>query len=464
MAPKKHSGFMMFVNEWRQNNSQGRNMTLAQAVTHCGDMWKNLTMQQRGPYNSSAKDADVQARATKERLNCCGQAISDVDKAQREMTDSVLQMKRTIERMVMDAKKSHDLENTKFVFCAFNYFTKALKSDVYMPAEFAACEYSLKEGIMSVYSTLIDPGHIIFGQASDAQQHASTTHGLPLPPKALGEKNMEKLYSQIVAYLTKCHGNKPLIVFTPTENMAVVKSCMRFLACESDKDALDGLNKIIVYDIQYLFLVLKKEVLSIAGLPDDKINIYVTDTIFLRDFFEFTPEIACQFHEVNDRAKYCTQSMVKRWCFIFSDYMCGDLAITVKPGKHIPPKTRPNYKVIPADGSSLSRESSFDSFYSLPGSRSTQGDKNRNASPTGSQRSTASAYVPTDHTVFASGLNEGTEFPSLGDRRPKGRRAPAGGAGQRELGAWNLPAPSRTLNEFSDDDFSVVGAGNRNRH
>ncbi|KAH8258868.1 hypothetical protein KR038_011113 [Drosophila bunnanda] len=462
MAPKKHSGFMMFVNEWREKNPQSRNMTLAQAVTHCGELWKKLTTQQRGPYNSSAKDADMQARATKERLNCCGQVISHVEHAQREIADSLLHMKRSIERVVMDARRSHDVENLKFVFCAFNYFTKALKSEVYVPAEFAACEFSLKEGIISVYGTLIDPGHIIFGQASDAQQHSTTTHGLPLPPKALGEKNMAKLYTQIVEYLTKCHGNKPLIVFTPTEMMPMVKSCIRFLACEGEQDSQGDLDKILVYDIQYLLFILKREVLNIAGLQDDKINIYVTDSLFLKDFFEFTPEIACQFHEENDRSKYCTQSMVKRWSFIFSDFMCGDLGITVQPGKHIPPKTRPNYRVIPADTSSLDRESSFDSFYSLPGSRSKQADKPRNNSPAGSLRSTASSsYVPTDHSNFKQYMNEATEFPVLGGRRPKVRRTPAGGGVQRDLGAWNLPAHH---NDYTEDDFNVTGAGKKNGH
>lgn len=351
-----------------------------------------------------------------------------------------------------------------------------------MPAEFAACQYSLKQGIISVYSTLIDPGHIIFGQASDAQHHSSTTHSLPLPPKALGESNMAKLYSQILEYLTKCHGNKPLIVFTPSEIIPIVKSCFKFLSCESEQDSRSDLEEVLVFDIQYLFFILKKEVLDIAGLPDDKVNIHVTDSIFLRDFFEFTPEIACQvradiiiipgltkfhycplqYHEENDRTKYCTQSMVMRWCFTFSDYMCGDLAITVQPGKHIPPKTKPNYRVIPADTSSLARDSSFGAFYSRPGSQVKEANKPRDNSPSGSLRSNASSsYVPTDHTAFASDLNEVKEFPSLGGRRDKGRRTPAR-AVQQDMGAWNLSAHSRGLNEFSDDDFCVTGSGKQN--
>lgn len=68
---------------------------------------QKLTPQQRGPYNSGAKNADVLSRATKERLNCHGQSVADVDQAQREIAESLVHMKRSTERIVMDAKKSH---------------------------------------------------------------------------------------------------------------------------------------------------------------------------------------------------------------------------------------------------------------------------------------------------------------------------------------------------------------------
>ncbi|XP_017093273.2 protein maelstrom 2 [Drosophila bipectinata] len=456
MPPKKHSGFMMFVNEWRDNNPEGRNLSISQAVTRCGSIWDKMSAQQRGPYNSEAKNADVVSRVKKERLNCHGQVLSQVELEEREMAESKLHMKRCTERIVMDAKRSHDLESTKFVFVAFNYFTKALTSDVYVPAEFSATEYSLNDGIKSVYSTLIDPGQIIFGQGSDAQHHSSTTHNLPLPPNALGEKNMGKLFRNILEYLSQSKegkdANKPLVVFTKTDLIPVVKSCFRYLACESQDRLYESGDQIQVLDIQYLFFILKKEVLDTAGLPDDKINLYVTDAYFSRDFFEFTPEIACQYHEENDRSKYCTQSLVKRWAYTFSDYMCRDLAISVQPGKHIPPKTKPNYRVIPADSSV--HESSFDSFHSFPVSREKKDDSSAVLSPASSRRSLASSsYVPTDHTSFVCDLNKKDEFPSLGGRRTaKGRN---GAQSSKTMGSWNLPAHTRSLRDFSDDDFSV---------
>lgn len=40
-----------------------------------------------------------------------------------------------------------------------------------------------------------------------------------------------------------------------------------------------------------------------------------------------------------DRSKYCTLSCVTRWGFMFSDYMCSDLALDMIPGVHIPKDT-----------------------------------------------------------------------------------------------------------------------------
>lgn len=428
-------------------------MTLAQAVSHCGTIWEKMNTQQRGPYNSGGKDANVAQRAKRESSNGHGQ----VDKAQREATESLMDMKRTIERLVLNAKMSHDLENAKFVFVAFNYFTKALTTDVYVPAEFAACEYSLKEGIRSIYSTMIDPGQIIFGQGSDALLHSSTTHDLPLPPNALGEKNMAKLYRNIVDYLSKCQGKgKTLVVFTPAENITMVKSCFRYLEC--DDDSRDGGEKIQVFDIQYLLFILKKEVMNVADLNDEKINKFATDAFFKKDFFEFTAGIACQYHEDNDRTKYCTQSMVTRWAYTFTDFMCGDLAITVQPGKHIPAQTKPNYLIISSYASSLDHESSFDSFYSLPGSGVKKESQPEACSLSSSRLSVASSsYKPIDHTSFAANLNEVSEFPSLGMRNSSKHHGIAASA-QREWNARNLPTHSRLIRKVSDNDFSVNGA------
>jgi len=181
-----------------------------------------------------------------------------------------------------------DLENAKFVLVAFNVFTEDVIHDVYVPAEFSACEFSLKDGVRSVYSTLIAPDSLIFGHASDAIHHAATTHELPLPPRALGDRKMLNVFRNILEYLKKCQWDDRFVVFTPSKGIPMVTKCFSYLGegC--------GVELIKVLDLHYLFFMLKKVVMDVAGFPDPGINKHVTDMIFKRDTFDLAPEIACQ--------------------------------------------------------------------------------------------------------------------------------------------------------------------------
>jgi len=105
---------------------------------------------------------------------------------------------------------------------------------------------------------------------------------------------MDKLYSNIVEYLRGCEISNnpydPLVVFTTTDLMPVVKGCFRYLAFDQKEE----IEQIQVYDIQYLLFVLKKEVMEIADLPHTHINKSITDTQILNDFFEYHSGISCQ--------------------------------------------------------------------------------------------------------------------------------------------------------------------------
>ncbi|KAH8270124.1 hypothetical protein KR018_004226 [Drosophila ironensis] len=450
MAPKKHNAFIMFVNDWRDSHPECQRPSFAEAVTRCGPIWEKMDAQQRGPYHAGAKKANFRVRRKKELLNCNGQLLAHVQNKDLEEAELQLEMKRITERIVIDGIKSHDVESVKHLFVIFNFFTKAITSDVYVPAEFSACAYSLKNGITSVYSSFIDPGHIIFGQGSDAQHHSSTTHNLPLPPNAMGEKNMVKLYRDIVDFLIRnSHngGDGPLVVFTKREDIPMVRSCFRYLSCE-DQDYLQGDEvQIEVLDIQYLLFIMKKEVLRMTGLPDDHINMFITDVFFQRDFFEFVPKIACQFHEDNDRAKYCTQSQVTRWAYNFSDFLCADLAIEVLPGKHVPAKAKTNFRITGANdnANASAHNTSNDSFYSLPGSR-VKGESFTSVC-TDSRHSVArGSYIPSNHTMFSGD----------GSANHVGRGV--------SLGAWNIPAHARSLKDVRDDEFDISGTGKSKRH
>ncbi|XP_046865312.1 protein maelstrom-like [Drosophila willistoni] len=270
---------------------------------------------------------------------------AELEKAAADLEKEKLIAEIQIERMVLLARHNQELDKTNFVFAAFNHFVYENNTGIHSPAEFSACEFALHYGKMSILSTLINPGELCLGQTFKAMHHSNNTHQLPLPPNAEGE-SMSKVYRDIIKYLKNCLNGKPLIVFTPTQEVAIVKSCFDYMqtACEldytDDSDDEDGkkdpLPPILVYDIQYLFFYLKKETMGMMGQPNEGIKHDVTNAIFLRDFFEFEERIACQFHEEIDRSRYCTRSQVVRWVYTFCDYMCKDLGITMEPGKHAP--------------------------------------------------------------------------------------------------------------------------------
>ncbi|XP_068148860.1 protein maelstrom 1 [Drosophila tropicalis] len=475
MAPKKHSGFMMYVTEFRKKKPEGQRMSLSQAIDYCGSIWKGMTDQQRGPYISGAKNADVASRARRDTLNCHGEVIAAREKEERDAAKEIGSMKRNIDRMVREGRNRCDLENTKFIFATFNYFVRGLNSQIYIPAEFSACQFSLKRGVNSLYSTMIDPGHLIFGLACDAMKHSGGTHRLPLPPLALGEPIMSKLYQSIQDYLRSRldRGDqdlKSLPVFTKTDDITMVKSCFHFIktGCEEEQRKHEGnydededrfykvdVSKflpIVVYDVQYLFLALKKEAMDVGGLTSEKPNLYVTDAFFSRDFYEFQDGISCQYHEEIDRSKYCTQSRVNRWAYTFCDYMCADLAITMLPGKHMPP----SYKSATVQAK-FNSDASVDSFFSLataPSSTLNRKDREeRSPSPTISTASSLTSInsIPAPKVPNTASPKKFQENPTIWGGTLKHY-----GVLLKETKDRFILKYDKAIDDFSDDDFNVT--------
>lgn len=127
--------------------------------------------------------------------------------------------------------------------------------------------------------------------------------------------------------------------------------------------------------------------------------------------------------------------MVTRWCYTFSDYMCGDLAIKPLPGKHMPPKQQPNFRV--RDPEVSSRNTSFSSFHTVQSKLKQEPDWN---------------YAPSDHTAFSSNTTTDDDFPSLSGRKPRqSRQSPVNNHSREPRSHWNVHAPSRNnTNDFKD--------------
>uniref|UniRef100_A0A1A9X579 HMG box domain-containing protein n=1 Tax=Glossina brevipalpis TaxID=37001 RepID=A0A1A9X579_9MUSC len=291
MAPKKVStnGFMMFTVEWK--TKYGKQLSLREATAQAGKIWENMNMQERAPYNEKAKEEKLKMRMSGEKFTCIGTLISQEEKEKLEVEQKEKQIKRIIEQTIRNSEK---------------------------------------EG-----------GTQIYGRQYEAQHHSETTHNLPLPPDAMGDKNLGKIYNSMLKFVRTADNYPPL--YTLQESIKVVVSVLDFL--KSDLDATNiHLN---IYPIQYLFYVMKESTCEQGELDKPK-SFHITDAYFERDYFEYQSGIACQFHEDADKSKYCAQSVVTRWGYMFSDYMCRDIAIPILPGRHVPQNTNLEAIITPA--------------------------------------------------------------------------------------------------------------------
>lgn len=64
-----------------------------------------------------------------------------------------------------------------------------------------------------------------------------------------------------------------------------------------------------------------------------------------------------QYHEEIDKSKYCTKSSVIRWGYMFSDSLCGEVAVDLIPGRHVPVETNLEAIVNPAPSTNADTES-----------------------------------------------------------------------------------------------------------
>ncbi|XP_073828405.1 protein maelstrom 1-like [Musca autumnalis] len=354
MPPKKKqkpNAFMVFALEWK--SKFGRGLSMEQATKKAGEVWTKMDASQRAPYQDKAKEEKIVAsRSAAHKLTCTGVPISQIEKEKMDQENKERLMKRDIEMTVSKSAQNDELEKQTYYFIMVNYFTKTLKGGVYVPAELAVSKFSLKEGVSRIYQTLINPGVNIYGHQYEAQHHSETTHNLPLPPNALGDKNLANIYNEILKFIRDEGSDNYPPLYTHRDCIHIVESVLDFLKTDIGASNIE----LKVYPIQYLFYIMKEATCEAGELEKPK-SFYITDAYFERDFFEFQIGISCQYHEDIDKCKYCTQSYVTRWGYMFADYMCGDLAIPLVPGRHCPINTNLNAIITEAPSKNYDEES-----------------------------------------------------------------------------------------------------------
>lgn len=194
------------------------------------------------------------------------------------------------------------------------------------PCEVAVCKFSINNGITGTYQTLIKVDKLPLGSAYEAKTKAEKTHGLPLPPNALGNDNHFSVL-QNIAEFSSIH-NKVLLFCRP-EDMETIKNGLDFLkgGCASLR------NNFVFFDFLELFYQMHK--IIFCGEPRGELTYAGTKLILDRDIFDSTVK-GCNQHDDLDRNLTCSESIVKRLAYQFIDTFVETFAIEQQHGLHMP--------------------------------------------------------------------------------------------------------------------------------
>lgn len=340
---------MYFVKEI-QNSSRER-ISLEEARMRAGPIWQEMSGRERaGYYDRANQETRRFERETNpgEKLNSYGVQIAQIEKENEDREAKKRNMKRDIESTVRSSVQRGEFEKQKYYFIMANYFVLTDPGDIYVPAELSIAEFSLADGVRKKYHTFVNPGVDFYGHMHQAKEHSKLTHQLPLPPNAMGEKNLTRIFNDILAFIgnDKDDGNTP--VYTHRSAIPIVESVLQFLAVDHPDPNVD--EKTHVYSIQHLLFIMKEAACEIGELTKIQSS-HITDAYFENDVYEYQAGLSCNYHEELDKSKFCTQSLVTRWGFMFCKYMCSDVAISMVPGRHTPKEVQVAYAVIPGGGS-----------------------------------------------------------------------------------------------------------------
>lgn len=139
------------------------------------------------------------------------------------------------------------------------------------------------------------------GYAYTAKAHSESTHRLPTPPDAYGEKNLGRVWCEIEKFMDtddKAYdGGKPMVftfadVFASEANQIdVLKSFMKQFVGSSSLP-------IDLYPLTRLFYTLRKELAArgkVQGVPNEKF----CDMFLTNDPYETTANISCSVIQFN---------------------------------------------------------------------------------------------------------------------------------------------------------------------
>lgn len=167
-----------------------------------------------------------------------------------------------------------------------NYFYKLIEEPYdYSPAEFAIGKFTLEGGALKKFHSFVNPGKCEMGYAWTAKDHSQKIHHLPTPPDAMGEKDYDKLYGEILdilgirrdQFFRNDDKQRPR-VFVRQQDIKMIESILKQLAGPVNwKEQFD------VWEFEYLFYAMKNAIEYDPENPGKMTPYTVTSTFVEQD-------------------------------------------------------------------------------------------------------------------------------------------------------------------------------------
>lgn len=185
-------------------------------------------------------------------------------------------------------------------------------------------------------------GSVQCGYAADAIDISKRSHQLPPPPKAMGEKLFDVIYTNILDVVGIANPDQKFSkeekrpsVFARKEDIPMLKSILAQL-CGQGKYWEE--SHFDLFELEILFNQLKNSLIDFGPSDSEakKLPIGVTSYFIEQDKYDMTPNISCDYHEEKDATKYCALSFVRRWFYLCADHVCESIDVKLVPGVHLP--------------------------------------------------------------------------------------------------------------------------------
>lgn len=250
-----------------------------------------------------------------------------------------------------------NIKEQTFVFVAFNVLVKTF-DDTFYPIEATILQYSLKDGVKAFHHQYIH-FKIPEGYAAQAKENAGDVgrtsyggHRMPIfgepLPQSLGRKSetrTEEFCDFMLQFLRiaregfqfKNSDTLKTILFCPPSQAEQTQGCLSTLAEESAFEDIKSFvkNHLFVVEAQFLMTVLFR----LAGRD----HILPVTERYLKSV-DYSGYRLCSYHNNND-VHMCTQDVVFRMAFIFSDYLLPHFEIDPTPN-HLPEERKNSIRNI----------------------------------------------------------------------------------------------------------------------